>query len=247
MRTRAIVIRSVDYGDADRIVTFLTEEAGKISAVARGARRSKRRFAGALETACLIEIVVAQGRADLWRLTEARVAQSFPGVLADLRKLAAVGAAFELLRVVAIDGESDRRVFGATVELLNRLDRASEGLSEIAAAYQLRVLAVAGFAPGVDVCARSGRRPSPGQSALYDPRLGSIVSREEGGGSVRLSGRSREYVRVAQTKGWSQMPVPWTPPELGAIRRLIKAHCEEQLGQRLEAWGVVAEVEEISG
>ena len=195
----------------------------------------------------MLEVDFSPGRGDLARLTEAHVVRSFPGLLSDLRKLAVLGAAYELLRLLVIDGESDGRIFSATEQLLGWLDQASGGFSEIAAAYQLRVLSVSGFGPGVDVCARSGKRPAPGQAALYDPRLGSIVSREEGGGSVRLTGRSREYVRIAQTGEWMDLPVPWAPRELGSIRRLLKEHCEEQLGQRLEAWGVVAEVEEISG
>ena len=75
--TRAILLRSVAYGEADRIVTLLTDAHGKVALMARGARRSQRRFAGSLEPFAVIEAEVALGAGEVGRLGGARVLQAF--------------------------------------------------------------------------------------------------------------------------------------------------------------------------
>src|SRR5690606_35881161 len=85
--TPAVVLRSIAYGEADRIVTLLTESRGKVALMARGARKSARRLAGALEPYAIVEAEIAMGSGDLGRLAQARVLRAFPGVLADLERM----------------------------------------------------------------------------------------------------------------------------------------------------------------
>lgn len=86
LRTKAIVLRRVNYGESDRILTFLTPE-GKNSALARGVRKEKSRLAGSIELFSVTDIVVHQGRADLATLTSAKMLRFYGNILTSLSRL----------------------------------------------------------------------------------------------------------------------------------------------------------------
>lgn len=86
LRTKAIVLRRTNYGESDRIVTFLTPE-GKFSVIAHGARKEKSRLAGGIEPFSLSEVVIHQGRGRLATLTSAKMLQFFGGILSSLPSL----------------------------------------------------------------------------------------------------------------------------------------------------------------
>ena len=81
-KTLAIVLRRTDFGEADRIVTLLTSE-GKISAIARGARRQKSKLAGGIEIFAVNEIVLVKGKSDLRTIVSARMREFFGEILKD--------------------------------------------------------------------------------------------------------------------------------------------------------------------
>lgn len=82
LRTRAIVLRRTNYGEADRIVQLLTPT-GKKSVVARGVRREKSRLAGGIELFAISDVVITQGKGDLGILTSARLVEFYRHILAD--------------------------------------------------------------------------------------------------------------------------------------------------------------------
>ncbi|MBL9039687.1 MAG: DNA repair protein RecO, partial [Archangium sp.] len=92
----AIVLSSVDFGEADRIVTLLTRGHGRLSAFAAGARKSKRRFAGALEAGTLLRVQLVETRGDTSRLDAADVQQSFFHLREDLSLIARAMYCLEL-------------------------------------------------------------------------------------------------------------------------------------------------------
>lgn len=86
LRTKSIVLRRTNYGESDRIITFLTP-AGRFSALARGVRKEKSRLAGGIELFCLSDIVLHQGRGDLAVLTSAKMLKFYQNLLSDLARL----------------------------------------------------------------------------------------------------------------------------------------------------------------
>lgn len=86
-RTKAIVIRRTDYGEADRIVQFLTPEQGKVSVMARGVRREKSKLAGGIELFARCDITVSIGRGELGILTSARLERFYSDILHDIDRL----------------------------------------------------------------------------------------------------------------------------------------------------------------
>jgi len=195
-----VLLRSVDFGEADRVVTLLTERFGRIAVMARGARKSQRRFGASLEPFAVIEAAVALGSGEVSRLAEARVIRAFPRLLGNLEAMREAGRALELVRRVAPQREGEPRLVACAEQLFEELDGAVASGGSIRGAFArcgLRALAVVGLAPRLDVCVGCGRSPEPGQAALFDAGRGSIVCRSCGGGSLRLSGRARAWMIAA--------------------------------------------------
>jgi DNA repair protein RecO (recombination protein O) len=196
------VLRSVDFGEADRILTLLTERHGRLAVIARGARRSQRRFAGALEPFAILEATIALGSGDVSRLSEARVVRAFPRLLGSLAAMREAGRALELVRRVAPQREGEPRLLAVVEQLFEELDQGPAEERESGGAHlraALRALAVVGLSPRLDACVGCGRAPEPHQAALFDPGRGGIVCRACGGGPLRLSARARRWMLAATT------------------------------------------------
>jgi DNA repair protein RecO (recombination protein O) len=210
--TDALVLRAVDYGEADRIVTLLTRQHGRISAIARAARKSKRRFAGSLEGFAVVSAELAFGRGALARLASARVTRSFSHLLAELARMEAAGAILRLTRDLVPEHVPDPIVFEGVCELLALLDDRALSPRPVQLAGQAQLLALTGFAPQLGECTGCGRIPGEGQPALFDPVRGGIVCRACGGGPLRLSSSVRTqlelafagHVREAAEAAWSE-------------------------------------------
>lgn len=226
-RSRAVLLRSVDFGEADRIVTLLTDRHGRLAVIARGARRSQRRFGAALEPFAIIEASVAPGTGEVGRLSEARVLRAFPRLLGSLDAMREAGRILELVRAVVPQREPEPRVIDALESLFAELD-AEPGHAAEAGGYVrcgLRVLSIVGFAPRLQTCVGCGRAPEPSQAALFDAGRGGIVCRACGGGALRLAGRTRAFLEEALTE---QTPQPVPRAELteaeSALAAFVKRH-----------------------
>src|SRR5512142_1063854 len=107
----AIVLRTVDYGESARVVTLLSRERGKVSAFARGARASRRRFGGALEPFTLLAAEVrGRSSSDLLGLESTAVVRGFGGIRGDLARIACAAYAAELARELVRDHEPNEEL-----------------------------------------------------------------------------------------------------------------------------------------
>jgi DNA repair protein RecO (recombination protein O) len=230
-RSSAVLVRSVDYGEADRIVTLLTEQHGLVAALARSARKSKKRFAGSLEPFGVIEAELALGRGEVARLAGARLVRGFPTLLSRLPAMREAGRALELVRATTPPRESDPRLLATVVRLFETLadERTNDEAARIA--FELRYLALLGLAPRVDACARCGRMPEPEQSALFDGAAGAIVCRACGGGPILLPARTRRLMSGAMTETWTELE-GWTAEDLRAASEALEAFVERQIAVR---------------
>lgn len=202
--SRAVLLRSVDFGEADRIVTLLTEQHGRVAVMARGARRSQKRFGGALEPFAILEASVALGTGEVGRLAEARVIRAFPRLLGSLEAMREAGRALELVRGVAPQREPEPRLLDAVESLLAELDADAHSPGAYAR-MGLRTLAIVGLAPRLSSCVSCGRSPEVGQASLFDPGRGGIVCRACGGGPIRLSGRARAWMMEGMLEGQGEV------------------------------------------
>ncbi|HET6923374.1 MAG TPA: DNA repair protein RecO, partial [Anaeromyxobacteraceae bacterium] len=147
LKLRAIVLRTVDYGESDRVVTLFTAERGKLAAFARGARASRRRFGGALEPFTLLEVEARERRgAELLSLESVQVQRGFGTLRGDLARIACASHACELAREMVRDAEPHPDLFGLLAAYLGGLDAAPPTAAGLRA-FELGALRAAGLGP----------------------------------------------------------------------------------------------------
>jgi DNA repair protein RecO (recombination protein O) len=154
-RDEAVVIRTSRLGEADRIITLLTREHGRIRAVAKGVRRTKSKFGARLEPASTIEVQLHTGKTfDI--ITEAVSKENFGDELsADYQKWTIASAILETAeRFTLNEAEPSKQQYLLVVGALRSLARDEHAPSLILDAFLLRSLAVGGYAPALDSCFR---------------------------------------------------------------------------------------------
>ena len=238
MITDALLLRSVDYRDADRIVTLFTRDAGKLSAVARGARGSKRRFGGALEPYAVIRVELDGPRGDLYTLKRAEPTRVFPGILAELERMDGAGAALALVREAHAQQVVDEALFLTCLQYLTVVDHEGDPQRGLLLGFAMRVLALVGLSPRLETCGRSGEPVPRERSAYFDPALGAVVSRRFGGGPFLLSAAVRERLVALQGEEWIERArSPWDAEELkharAALAAFMRSHFSDALASRL--------------
>jgi DNA repair protein RecO (recombination protein O) len=230
--TRAFLLRTVDTGESDRVVTLLTEAGGKVAAMARGARKSGRRFAGALEPLALIEVTIAPGRGSLPLLREAVLLEPHAGLARSLERYRAASLLVELARECVADDEPEPLVF----ELLRRMFAALDGAGPagcrvLALAGVLGLLDLHGTGIGADRCNACGTPVPPGRRVLFDPQRGGVICTPCGGGPVVLSAKAAALLRdLACGDPAAARPDP-APEALIEIERAVQAFIDRHVSR----------------
>jgi DNA repair protein RecO (recombination protein O) len=197
----ALLLRRVDYGESDLVLTLLTQKLGKVSALARGARKSTRRFAGALEPMHTLEVDLDERPgAELCTLTSATLKQPRAKILGNLAALEAAGKALSWVRRAAPPRTPEEAPYAVLTRLLDRLT-ATDSADEVAVALAeagLSLLSAFGWGIDFERCVRCGRQASPEQSGSVDAARGGLICRSCGGARLRVSASARQRMaRVA--------------------------------------------------
>ncbi|PIE65860.1 MAG: DNA repair protein RecO [Deltaproteobacteria bacterium] len=247
--TRALVARSVDYGEADRILTLLTEDGGKVSALARSARRSRKRFGAALSLFVLGRAELGSPRrgSDLRPLARFDPITDLAGVIgADLGKMTHGSYVLELARDLWPSEESDPALFHLVMETLGAIAEVPPS-PRLLRCFELRLLAAIGLAPSFDQCVRCGEG-IPGASGTVG-MLG--FSATSGGAICAACGPhgwplAEDVWREARILGAlrpreaaSEASERTTALELRELCRLVLRH---HLGRELKAWQFLAQL-----
>jgi DNA repair protein RecO (recombination protein O) len=159
LKTEGIVLRSLRYGEADRILHLYTPDRGRVSAIAKGVRRTKSRFGGRLEPFFRLNLVLYEGRSELLTVTSVETLAAHPRLREDARALDGAARACEAVARVFDDGDPHAGVYHLLANELALLDGdpARAGRSN-ALAFRLKLLLAAGFAPHLASCASCGER-----------------------------------------------------------------------------------------
>jgi len=247
LKLSGVVLRTVDYGESDRVVTLFTAERGKVAAFARGARASRRRFGGALELFTLVLLEARErARTDLIDLESAAVVRAFPAIRGDLTRIACAAYACDLARSLVREGEPHPELLGLLLDYLARLD-GSKARPTVLRAYELKALEAVGLMPRLSSCAACSRpfRGEDGRLA-FDPGEGGVLC-------PSCAGRAREvrFLAADTALALSQLQqgglsgaeaVPLTPGAGREAREALAAFIEHQLGSRLESRRFLDEV-----
>jgi len=157
LRTEAIVLRSIRYGEADRILHLYTPAHGRVSAIAKGARRTRSRFGARLEPFFHLQVLLYEGRSDLRTVTSAETLEAHGPLRERAASLDAASRACDAVARLFESGEPSEPVFHLLANHLRLLD-ADERHSGPAwqLAFRLKLLVAGGFAPHLATCASCG-------------------------------------------------------------------------------------------
>jgi DNA repair protein RecO (recombination protein O) len=158
--TEAIVLRSVDFGESDRIVHLLVPDAGRLTAIAKGARRSLRRFPGTLDLFNHLRVQVDRRRtAGMARLEQATLIEAFTPLRREPARFALACYLLELLDRLAPEGGAradGRRLFGFALSALRTLATPRRIDARLRTLLELRALDALGLRPELRHCVRCG-------------------------------------------------------------------------------------------
>lgn len=222
-RSKGIVLRSIRYGEADRILDLYTQDLGLVSVIAKGIRRTKSRFGGRLEPLSCVDFLAYEGRT-LDTITQVEVLRSFRGVRENLARFEAAVGIIRMLRALSGGDEADRRVFNLLYNALDALENRKEDTKSVEAAFGLKLSILAGYTPRLDACVSCGTEfyevPNGGTPPYYyfAPPLGGVL--------------------CADCRSSMSDSFPLPPESLAALRSLVvrsikEAAVEERLGESI--------------
>jgi DNA repair protein RecO (recombination protein O) len=166
---RGVVLRTYKLGEADRIVSFLTRGHGKVRAVAKGVRKTKSRFGGRLEPTSHVDLLLYEGRGDLDIVSQAETVDHFRPLRDDFDRLARAVAMLEAADQLALERETNVRLYEMLVGALRTLARQDAPL--VVPGFLLKALALEGFRPQVEACVACGSEGPLVSWALEDGGL----------------------------------------------------------------------------
>jgi DNA repair protein RecO (recombination protein O) len=175
-RDEAVVLRTQKLGEADRIVTLLTRRHGRVRAVAKGVRRTGSRFGARVEPFMQVDLQLHEGRS-LDTVTQAETIAPFgQRIAADYGRYTAGTAVLETAeRLTAEEREPSLRLYLLVVGALRSLAEEAHTPSLVLDAFILRAMAIAGYEPTLDGCARCGE---PGRHRFFAVAAGGVVCAE---------------------------------------------------------------------
>ena len=227
-RSKGIVLRSIRYGEADRILDLYTRDAGLVSAIAKGIRRTKSRFGARLEPLSCVDFMAYHGRT-LDTLTQADVLRSFHTVRENLTRFEAAAGMVRSIRALSGGDEADRRVFNLLYNALDALETRETGYEAAEAAFGLKLSILAGYAPQLDACLSCEADLAQGAAGphyhYFAPNLGGVLCsgcRSAVGDSFPLPPRTLERLHAL-----IERPIRESPPDgpIGkAVLRVVRSH-----------------------
>ncbi len=153
--TKGIVLRETNYKEADKILTVLTAEGGKRTVKARGCRRKGSALAASAQLLAYSDMTLFEYK-DYYTLNEGATAATFRHVREDLFKLSLASYFAEVTEAVAEEGTPEPEMMSLLLNSLYALDTLNKPLPLVKAAFELRLMCVAGYAPLVDACGVCG-------------------------------------------------------------------------------------------
>src|SRR5690348_12273734 len=159
--TDAVVLRSIRFGEADRVLHLYTAARGRVGAVAKGVRKTKSRFGGRLEPLSHVELQLHQGGGELQTITGVELRRPHQAIRDDYYRLSVGLIGAEAMLRLFTEQEQNERAFVALTRFLDALDESRAAgerpsLDPLALAFQLKLLWLSGYLPHLTSCAECG-------------------------------------------------------------------------------------------
>jgi DNA repair protein RecO (recombination protein O) len=204
VKAEAVVLRSMRYGEADRILHLYTPDRGRISAIAKGVRKTRSRFGGRLEPFCRVELVLHEGRSDLMTVTSAQTLAPYPRLRSNGPAIDAAARACDAVNRLFGEAEASEPVFHLLCNQLSLLDAdAAHAGHANQLAFRLKLLVAGGFAPYLAACASCGERD---HLVGFSGAAGGVVCASCEGGGFPLAAEAHAFLTDALARPLADAP-----------------------------------------
>lgn len=230
VKTEAVVLRSMRYGEADRILHLYTPHRGRVSAIAKGVRRTRSRFGGRLEPFFRLQIEMHEGRGELLTVTGASTIDAHPRLRGDAGALDAAARACDAVGRLFETTEPHPNVFNLLCRHLQLLDSRPEHAKRCRSlAFRLKLLHAAGLAPQLGACASCG---DDAHLTGFSGAAGGVVCGACEAGSFPIGLEAHTFMADSLGRPLSDSPAA-ADGVLGQVERAISAMLEHHAHLRL--------------
>lgn len=229
-------MRVKEFGESDLLVTFFTKDKGRLKGIAKGARRSRKRFVNCLDIFSLVDIEYGRKRkGDLHFLHSGRLVDAYPGLRADFSTISKASFMIELTEILFPWELPDQNIFEILKKSLHILDKGKES-SLIPVIFEIIAMSQGGYSINLEKCCLCGRVYKGEGIAVFKPERGGIACtkcQEITAVTPGMSPGTVNLIRLAQ----SQSPeifqeIESTDEFISELRSVLKLHSEYHLGCR---------------
>lgn len=237
-RTQAIILRTIPYGEADQIVTLYTLRFGKIKGIAKGAKRSRKRFGNTLEIGSYIHATFFEKEtSDLVRLSHCDLIRPFAGLREDIRKLAWGSYFIELISELTAEKIPSPPIFRLLTAFLNLIDRGMLK-EELQRVFEVRLLSQLGYRPHLDRCTRCQKKIG-GEKVFFSSREGGVLCpscASHLSDAISVSLGTIKTLHLAQTLPLDKIRrISFSPQSLKESRLILSQFLGQYLGKDLKS------------
>ena len=170
-----IILRAINFGEADKLLTILTKDKGKIRAIAKGIRRARAKFSGSLEPFTYCHIIIVQGKKDLDIITGVDVIKSFKNLRTDLKRTATAYLLSELIDKLVEIHEPQFHIFQEFLSALEKLNTEKKvDLILLKDYFLINILNILGYRPEIKICQKCHTKIK-GLHDYFSPSLGGVI------------------------------------------------------------------------
>jgi DNA repair protein RecO (recombination protein O) len=234
LKTEAVVLRSIRYGEADRILHLYSTARGRIGAIAKGARRPRSRFGGRLEPFFRLNLVLHEGRGELLTVTNVATVEGYPRLRSSGPELTAGARACDAVLRLLDSTEPNPPAYNLLCRYLSLLDDAGAPRAaelETALSFRLKLALAAGFAPELASCAQCGEAE---HLCGFSGAAGGVVCAGCAAGSFELSEEAHRFMVAAIASPLAEAPSA-EGPALRQVDRAVGSTLEHHAHVRLRS------------
>ena len=230
-KTEAVVLRSIRFGEADRVLHLYSADRGRIGAIAKGSRRPRSRFGGRLEPFFRLDLILHEGRGDLATVTSAATVEGHARLRADGPALMAAARGCDAVLRLLDEAQPNPGAYNLLCRYLGLLDSGEGEGRPTALAFRLKLALAAGFTPELASCARCGERDG---LVGFSGAAGGVVCGACEGGGFEIGPEAHRFMVEALGRPLSEVPSA-SGSALRQVERAIAETLEHHAHVRLRA------------
>lgn len=246
-QTPAVVIRVIDHGESDKIVTFYCPVLGKLTGIAKGAKRSKKRFLNRLELFSLLSLDYAPNRrSSLVRIDQADLLHPFPTLRSSYEHYAAATLLCELMLHWTRENDGDQQLFDLFVWALTTLEK-GEPWAETIIFFQVKLFAILGYRPLLSGCQGCGKLDPAGAPYGFSLSQGGLLckrcNKKAGSSSLPMGLATANLLRIAQDLPNAKLSrLRFSRPSAIESLEFLKRYGTFLLQRDIQSWSHLAKV-----